>query len=135
MFVIFDNINFCVEFEDGRIVVGELKIFEEVKSFKLFIKRVFIILFDVKLYFEVLDEIERVDVIIIGSGSFYISIMLNFVFKEVVESIKKSRVKKIYIVNIMMQLGEIDGYFFCDYIEVIERYCGGKIFDIVIVNN
>lgn len=102
MFVIFDNINFCVEFEDGRIVVGELKIFEEVKSFKLFIKRVFIILFDVKLYFEVLDEIERVDVIIIGFGSFYISIMLNFVFKEVVESIKKSRVKKIYIVNIMM---------------------------------
>ena len=133
--VTLDNINLCAELEDGRIVVGESKIPEEVKSSKLPIKRVFITPSDAKPYSEVLDEIERADVIIIGPGSLYTSIMPNLVFKEVVESIKKSRAKKIYIANIMTQPGETDGYLLCDHIEAIERHCGGKIFDIVIVNN
>ncbi|WP_256861311.1 2-phospho-L-lactate transferase CofD family protein [Caldicellulosiruptor bescii] len=53
-------------------------------------------------------------------------------FKEVVESIKKSRAKKIYVANIMTQPGETDGYLLCDHIEAIERHCGGRIFDMLL---
>ncbi|SKC68712.1 gluconeogenesis factor YvcK family protein [Caldicellulosiruptor bescii] len=66
--VTLDNINLCAELEDGRVVVGESKIPEEVKNSKTPIKRVFITPSDAKPYPEVLDEIEKADVIIIGPG-------------------------------------------------------------------
>ncbi|WAM31996.1 gluconeogenesis factor YvcK family protein [Caldicellulosiruptor naganoensis] len=133
--VTLDNVNLCAELEDGSVVVGESKIPEVVKEKRGKIKRVFIVPQDAKPYREVLEEIEKADVIIIGPGSLYTSIMPNLVFDEVVESIKKSKAKKIYIANIMTQPGETDNYTLYDHIRAIENHCKGRIFDIVIVNN
>jgi len=133
--VTLDNINLCAELENGQVIVGESKIPEAVKQTKSAIKRVFITPSDAKPNGEVLEEIEKADVIIIGPGSLYTSIMPNLLFDEVVESIKKSHAKKIYIANIMTQPGETDDYTLYDHIRAIENHCKGKIFDIVIVNN
>ncbi|WAM33560.1 gluconeogenesis factor YvcK family protein [Caldicellulosiruptor morganii] len=132
--VTLENINLCAELDDGSVVVGESKIPEVVKEKKGKIKRVFIVPQDAKPYSEVLEEIEKADVIIIGPGSLYTSIMPNLVFEQVVESIKKSKAKKIYIANIMTQPGETDDYTLYEHVSAIEKHCKGKIFDIIIVN-
>lgn len=133
--VTLDNINLCAELENGEIVIGESKIPEVVKENCSSIKRVFITPSNAKAYNEVIEEIQKADVIIIGPGSLYTSIMPNLLFSEVVESIKKSNAKKIYIANIMTQPGESDNYTLYEHIKAIEKHCGGRIFDIVIVNN
>lgn len=133
--VTLDNVTLCAELENGQIVVGESKIPEVVKQTKSPIKRVFLTPSDAKPYPEVLEEIEKADVIIIGPGSLYTSIMPNLLFDQVVDSIKRSHAKKIYIANIMTQPGETDHYTLYDHICAIENHCKGRIFDIVIANN
>lgn len=132
--VTLDNVKLCANLDDNTIIVGESKIPEEVKKRGSKIKRVFLIPEEAKVYTEVIEEINKADVIIIGPGSLYTSVLPNLLFREVVESIKKSRAKKIYIANIMTQPGETDNYSLADHVEAIENHCG-RIFDIIVANN
>lgn len=81
----------------------------------------------------VIKAIKEAQYIIIGPGSLYTSIIPNLLVPEIREAIANSKAPKIYVCNIMTQKGETDGYTVSDHIRAIDRVCGGKIFDAVLV--
>ena len=74
------------------------------------------------------------DVIIIGPGSLYTSIMPNLVIKGIVETIQRSDAIKIYVCNVMTQPGETDGYAVTDHVNAILDHAKIPL-HYVIVNN
>lgn len=84
---------------------------------------------------EVRASIQKADVIVIGPGSLYTSILPNLLVKGIAPQIKKSDALKIYICNVMTQPGETDNYTAADHAEAIINHCGKGVFDYIIVNN
>ena len=78
--------------------------------------------------------IKSADCIVLGPGSLYTSIIPNLLVPEIRNAIANASVTRIYVCNIMTQPGETDGYTVSDHLKAIERACGQKLFDLVIVN-
>ncbi len=74
------------------------------------------------------------DLIVIGPGSLYTSIIPNLLVPDICEAIKASRAVKLYIVNVAMQKGETDGFTCGDHVHKVEEYLGGPTFDVVVCN-
>ncbi len=81
----------------------------------------------------VIKAIQEADYIILGPGSLYTSIIPNLLVPEIREAIARSQAPRIYVCNIMTQPGETDGYTVSDHIRAIDKACGTKIFDAVVV--
>jgi uncharacterized cofD-like protein len=81
-----------------------------------------------------LKAIKEADIITIGPGSLYTSILPNLLVNGMVKVIKESQALKIYICNVMTQPGETTGYTASDHIQVIADHVGEELFDYVIVN-
>lgn len=77
--------------------------------------------------------IEEADLIIIGPGSLYTSVIPNLLVPEIAEAIAKSPVPKIYVCNIMTEPGETDGFTVSNHIRAIDEACGRALFDAVMV--
>jgi uncharacterized cofD-like protein len=77
--------------------------------------------------------IQDADYIIMGPGSLYTSVISNLLVPEIAEAIAARNVPRIYVCNIMTQPGETTGYTVADHIESIDRACGQKLFDAVLV--
>ena len=84
---------------------------------------------------EVKDSIQNADVIVIGPGSLYTSILPNLLVKGIAAEIKKSDALKLYICNVMTQPGETDNYTAADHAAAIIDHCGSGVFDYIVVNN
>lgn len=83
---------------------------------------------------EASDAIRNSDVLIIGPGSLYTSIMPNLVVKGIVDAINASDAMKIYICNVMTQPGETDGYSVTDHVDAILNHANIAL-DYIIINN
>ena len=129
------NINLIAELKNGKIVKGESKIPEEVKKYKTSIEKVYLDEQNVKPLDEVITSIENADIIIMGPGSLYTSIIPNLLVDGVVDAIKKSKAPKVYICNIMTQPGETDNYNVLEHINAIVRHTNNNIIDYIISNN
>jgi uncharacterized cofD-like protein len=81
-----------------------------------------------------LRNLENADVIIIGPGDLYSSLLQILLIKGMSEAIINSRAKKIFICNLMTKKGESNNYNVLDFTKEIERYLGGSL-DYVIYNN
>ena len=117
--------------EDGTIVEGESQIPEahkRIKRVRLFPKKVAAVP-------AALDAIETADVIILGPGSLYTSIMPNLLVEGVASTLKKSKAIKIYICNVMTQPGETDGYSASMHAKAILDHAGRGVIDYVLVNS
>ena len=84
---------------------------------------------------DTLEAISASDIIVIGPGSLYTSIIPNLLVDGITEAIKESDAEKIYICNVMTQPGETTDYTVSDHISAIKEHVGENIFDYVIVNN
>lgn len=82
----------------------------------------------------VLEAIKAADYIILGPGSLYTSVIANLLVPEIREAIASATVPRIYICNIMTQAGETDGYRVSDHIRALDRVCGKRLFDSVLVH-
>lgn len=82
----------------------------------------------------VIEAIESADYIILGPGSLYTSVIPNLLVPEIREAIARAKAPRIYICNIMTQPGETDGYRVSDHIQAIDRVCGQRLFDSVLVH-
>lgn len=82
----------------------------------------------------VIQSIQEADYIIIGPGSLYTSVIPNLLVPEIHAAIAARHVPRIYVCNIMTQPGETDGYSVSDHIRAIDRACGEKLFDAVLVH-
>ncbi len=127
-----DDMKLVAEMEDGRIIHGESTIPEAHGK----IKKLFTEPKDCKALPEVIEAIRSAELIILGPGSLYTSVIPNLLIKEISEEIAKSKAKKIYVCNIMTQPGETDNYKVSDHLKALIKHAGSnKIVDTVLVNN
>lgn len=127
-----DDMKLVAEMEDGSIIKGESEIPESGKK----IKRLFSDPADCKPIEEVIAAIRDAELIIMGPGSLFTSVIPNLLIKEIAEEIEKSKAKKLYICNVMTQPGETDGFTVSDHVRTILEHAGNrKIIDTVLVNN
>ena len=127
-----DDMRLAAEFEDGSVVHGESEIPEAHKK----IKRLFIEPENCKALDSVIAAIKDADLIILGPGSLYTSVIPNLLIKEISEEIIKAPAKKIYVCNIMTQPGESDNYTVSDHLNALYKHAGSdKLVDAVLVNN
>ena len=82
-----------------------------------------------------LQAILAADLIIVGPGSLYTSVIANLLVPDLVDAIKASRAYKFYICNVATQRGETDGYSCEDHLKSIEKHTGTRLFDLVVANN
>jgi uncharacterized cofD-like protein len=80
-----------------------------------------------------IQALEEADYIILGPGSLYTSIIPNVLVPEITDAIASSRAPRIYVCNIMTQPGETQGYGVSDHIRAIDRACGKRLFDAVLI--
>jgi uncharacterized cofD-like protein len=119
------------EMEDGTVVSGESKIPYSGKK----IKRVFLTPEVITPLPESIQAIRQADLIIIGPGSLYTSILPNLLVPRLGEEICRSQAKKVYICNLMTQAGETHGYTASDHIEAIYNHLTCAFMDTILVNN
>lgn len=86
------------------------------------------------LYPAVRQAILEADLVVAGPGSLYTSILANLLVPGMVEAIRESRAKKVFVCNVMTQPGETDRFTAADHLEVLYRYTGPGLFDTIIVN-
>ena len=80
-----------------------------------------------------LQAIREADYIIMGPGSLYTSVIPNLLVPEIRDALARVKVPRIYVCNIMTQPGETDDYSVSDHIKAINRVCGQRMFDAVLV--
>lgn len=125
------DVRLVAELEDGSIVRGETNITASRKP----IKRLRLEPEKCLPLPEALAAIRTADIITIGPGSLYTSILPNLLVARVPEAIAESRAVKIFVCNLMTQPGETDGYTARRHLEKIREYAPVIDFDYVIVNN
>ncbi|MDQ0161993.1 gluconeogenesis factor YvcK family protein [Aeribacillus alveayuensis] len=119
------------EMEDGTIVTGESKIPYSGKR----IKRVFLTPKQVKPLRETLEAIREADMIILGPGSLYTSILPNLLVSEIGEEVCSAKAKKVYICNVMTQAGETLNYTASDHVKALYQHLNCSFIDTILVNN
>lgn len=83
---------------------------------------------------ETLEAIAAADLITLGPGSLFTSVIPNLLIRGIPEAIAQARALKAYFVNLMWQPGETTGFSAYDHIEAIHRHAGRRLLDCVIVN-
>ncbi len=75
------------------------------------------------------------DLIVVGPGSLFTSLLPDLLVKDIVEAIRSSRALKFYVCNVATQPGETDGYSCMDHVRTLEKHLNGRLFDLVICNH
>ncbi len=118
------------EMEDGSIVDGETAIAHAGKR----IRRVFITPGDACAPAEVVEAIRLADIVVMGPGSVFTSVVPNLLVKGIPEALAATRALKVYVCNVMTQPGETDGFSASDHVKAIEAHVPRPVFDRVLVN-
>lgn len=129
------NANLIGELENGKKVIGESQIPEASHKEKSRIKRIYTDPYEIKMEKSVKESILAADLIILGPGSLYTSVIPNLLAKDMLESIQKSKAKLVYISNIMQQIGETEGYGVKDHYQAIIDHSKKGLIDYIVVNN
>ena len=128
-----ESVELCASLKNGDIIKGESNI--GVHRTDNPIDRVFLNPKKPGAVDGVIKAIKEADIIVLGPGSLYTSIIPNLLVDGVVDAIKNSAALKIYVCNIMTQAGETEGYSVSDHLEAIEKHSFKGIADVVIANN
>jgi uncharacterized cofD-like protein len=126
-----ENVSLEAVMTNGRIVRGETRITRSGKK----IRRLRLHPRHVRPLPEVLEALAQADLILIGPGSLYTSILPNLLVSGVAEAIESSSAIRVYIANLMTQPGETDGYSLADHVRAIYSHTRGKLFDWVVASN
>ena len=129
-----NDVNIEATYDDKSKAFGESILPAEAIKDNKKIKRVELCPKDVEPLDGVITAINKADIILIGPGSLYTSIIPNLLVKGVTEAIISSSAKKIYVQNVMTQHGETDEMSVKDHVEAIFEH-SDKIFDSIIINN
>ena len=122
----------CAELKDGSVVEEEFNVRSPQKAP---IERVFLKSNDVECPPDAISEIEKADIIVIGPGSLYTSVISNLLVGGIKAALQRTKAVKIYLCNIVTQPGQTDNYTASDHIKAIIKYLGEGILDYVLVNN
>ena len=125
------NVQLRAELEDGTWVEGETRITAQRKR----IRRVQLQPVDAHPLPGALDAIASADLITIGPGSLYTSLIPNMLVRDVIGAVRASKAMKLYIQNVMTQPGETDGYSAADHVQALAEHSDGILFPNILLNN
>ncbi len=124
------NVHLVATLKNGRRVRGETRITGSrvpIKKLELSPKRV-------RPLPLAIEAIRRADLILLGPGSLYTSVLPNLLIPEVAAAIAKSKAPRVYIANLMTQPGETAGYALADHLRAIQMHAARRLVDFVIAN-
>jgi uncharacterized cofD-like protein len=124
------NVMLEAELENGRVIAGETKISKSRSRIKRIRMRPRVC----KPLPETLEAIEQADLITMGPGSLFTSVIPNVLVRGIPEAIRRSHALRAYFVNLMWQPGETIGFLASDHVAAINRHAGFNLFDVVVVN-
>ena len=125
--VTLEEIKICAELDDGTVIENRDKIPEYVSETASKISRIFINPTNCKPAPGVIEAIKEADAIVIGPGSLFTNVIPNLLVKGIAKAIKESNGIKIYVSNIMTELGQTDEYTLSDHIKTLNEYVGEGI--------
>ncbi len=132
--VTYDNSHLVARYSNGKQVLGEHAIDEP--DGELVKHRIV----EVELFppahanKKAILAIKSADIIVIGPGDLYTSILPNFLVKGIKAAVRRSRAKKVYVVNLMTRHGQTDGFTAGRHLDELQKYIG-PVIDVVLVNN
>jgi len=125
----------CVELADGQIIEGEKHIdYLDNIDERAPIKKAYLSPF-AKANPTALSVMEKADLIVLGPGDLYTSIIPNLLVEGVSSSIKKSGARKVFIMNLMTKYGQTTDYKASDHIRDLEKYIGENALDYIVINS
>ncbi|MFQ5612367.1 MAG: uridine diphosphate-N-acetylglucosamine-binding protein YvcK [Anaerolineae bacterium] len=99
------------------------------------IERVYLEPDGVRAYPGAVRAILEADLIALGPGSLYTSVLPNLLVADIAEALRSSQAPKVYICNVATQRGETDGYSLADHVAALDRHVGPAVFSHVLANN
>jgi len=126
-----DKIRLKAEYVDGTEEIGEDKIPQEEKS----IEKIYLSPQDAKPNPEAIAAIKKADIIIMGPGSLFTSVIPNLLIEGISREIAKKKAIKLYICNVMTQHGETDAFTASDHLDKIDSHAGQNIINCCLVNS
>jgi uncharacterized cofD-like protein len=133
--VTYDNTNLVAMYDNGKQVLGEHDI-DEPESDLAKHRIIELSLFPIaNANPKALQAIKEADLIVLGPGDLYTSILPNLVVGGINQAIVKSSAKKIYIMNLMTRWGQTNNYSALDFVKDTERYLGKDALDYILVND
>ena len=130
-----ENVNVVAEFENGTSVMGESKISAFKRAQNCRITRVYMRPERPAPLDAALEAIRRADIILLGPGSLYTSVIPNLLVDGVAEAIASSHALRIYIANIMTQEGETEGYTLSDHLKALCAHAQEGLVDLCLANS
>jgi uncharacterized cofD-like protein len=129
-----ENVDLLAELEDGSIVKGETEIVDAKKLNGLKIRKIKLVPDNPAPLPDAVSAIHDADLIILGPGSLYTSILPNLLVDGIPQAIAASTAKKLYIANVMTQEGETEGFTVSDHIKVLYRHSLPDFIDMCLAN-
>ena len=126
-----NNLTLCAEYFDGSVVKGESDIHKARKQ----IAKVFYDPPYCKPMIRVIEELGKADIILMGPGSLFTSILPCLIISPVSDIIANSSALKVYISNLMTESGETDGLSVTGHLKALFSNAGKKVADYVLINN
>lgn len=124
------NVTLKAVLENGKRVHGETSI----SASKTPIRKLQLNPRRVRAVPEAIEAIRHADLILLGPGSLYTSILPNLLIPEIAHAIQRSKAPRVYIANLMTQPGETTGYSLSEHLNAIQRHVPGRIVDFVVAN-
>lgn len=132
--VTLSNVRLQAELENGEIISGETNIDIPKHNPDLKIKKIFIQP-AAQPNRDALKAIQAANLIIIGPGDLYTSVVPNFLVSGIAQAVRRSRARKIYICNLMTKWGETNAFSAIDFIKTVENYLGQGVIDYMLFNS
>jgi uncharacterized cofD-like protein len=129
-----DDVRLCAETDRGEVILGEFNIGHRNSNDESNIERIYFNQKNVKPLNEAIDAIMEADIVVLGPGSLYTSIIPNLLVEGVCEALQKTKAIIVYVCNVMTQPCETQGYSLSDHIKAIEKHTKKGIIDFCIVN-
>jgi uncharacterized cofD-like protein len=126
----FEKVKLVAEYQNGQKTIGETKIAKQ--NFP--IKKVYLDPLHCKASRESFEAIADADIIVLGPGSLYTSVIPNLLVDGIAEKIAESKAQKVYICNVMTQTGETDHYTAFDHMNALITHTRPDIINYCIVN-
>lgn len=124
------NVHLVGESADGRMVVGETAISTSGPP-----RRVALSPADAPALPEVLAALRQAQLVVLGPGSLFTSIIPNLLVRGVVQALAESRALKVYVANLVTQPGETTGFSLGDHLQALKTYAPSLQVDVVLANS
>jgi uncharacterized cofD-like protein len=132
--VTLDYVRLIAELENGVLIKGESNIDIPKHDGNIPVKRIFL---EPKAfaYYKAIEKIQDADIIVIGPGDLYTSIIPNFLVNGISDAVRECKAKKIYVCNLMTKFGETNDFSVQDFYNKVIDYLGSPCIDYVIYNS